>query len=129
VIRLALSGVLSLGLALQSDQISSAQLKEEPLLVDREQRARKPAKVTRTGTMQVRETESKRRLRSGSDLVKLFCQKLYRGFLMISRKVMRSPHGCGRFTISRSSSTLYKIGHVAQTTHQENQTTTTTKKK
>ena len=55
--------------------------------------------------MHERATLSKRRSISGAHRVNGFDQKLYRGFLMSSMKVTSNPHGCGRCTMRRSTST------------------------
>lgn len=51
---------------------------------------------------------------SGAQWTKSWLQNLKAGFLISSIKVIRSPHGCGLFTISLSRSTLY---HEKHTTH------------
>eukprot|EP00982_Pelagococcus_subviridis_P006685 30248-Pelagococcus_subviridis.AAC.2 len=57
------------------------------------------------GAMHDRATDSNSRSMSGAHRVNECPQKLYLGFLISSMNVMSSPHGCGRFTIRRSSNT------------------------
>lgn len=51
-------------------------------------------------------TLSNKRSISAAHLVNEWLQKLYRGFLINSINVIKSPHGCGRLTINLSRSTL-----------------------
>lgn len=56
--------------------------------------------------MHDRATDSNRRSISGATRVKAWLQKLYRGFLISSIKVMSRPQGCGLRAVVRAAAAV-----------------------